>query len=125
MMGGLTAEDFGTLTEVVCKLAYKCCSGRVLSVLEGGYGVPCCRPQNFPEASAGTNTATNTDSKSKQALPVQLECLELGTDLPPSMADIISSYALQKQLNKCHQEGFVHCVTEHVSALARCNAIPT
>ncbi|OEU06077.1 Arginase/deacetylase, partial [Fragilariopsis cylindrus CCMP1102] len=38
-MGGLTAEDFGTLTEVVCKLAYKCCSGRVLSVLEGGYGV--------------------------------------------------------------------------------------
>jgi len=116
-MGGLTAEDFGTLTEVVCKLAYKCCSGRVLSVLEGGYGVPCCRPQNFPEASAGTNTATNTDSKS-------LECLELGADLPPYMTDVISSYALQKRLDKCHQEGFVHCVTEHVSALARCNAVP-
>lgn len=123
-MGGLTAEDFGTLTEVVCKLAYKCCSGRVLSVLEGGYGVPCCRPQNFPEASAGINTATNADSKSKQTQPVQLECLELGADLPPYMTDVISSYALQKRLDKCHQEGFIHCVTEHVSALARCNAVP-
>lgn len=37
-MGGLAAEDFGTLTEVICKLAHKACSGRVLSVMEGGYG---------------------------------------------------------------------------------------
>jgi len=132
-MGGLTAEDFGTLTEVVCKLAYKCCSGRVLSVLEGGYGVPCCRPQTFStrekienetKGSTGTNTLMNTESKPKKAQPVQLQCLDLGADLPPSMTDVISSYALQKRLDKCHQEGFVQCVTEHVSALARCNAFP-
>ncbi|KAL3924265.1 MAG: hypothetical protein SGILL_001145 [Bacillariaceae sp.] len=46
-LGGLNAEDFGTLTEIICKLAFKSCSGRVLSVMEGGYGVPCCRPQHF------------------------------------------------------------------------------
>jgi hypothetical protein len=47
-LGGLCAEDFGTLTEVVCQLAHKSCSGRVLSILEGGYGVPCCRaPENL------------------------------------------------------------------------------
>jgi len=146
-MGGLTAEDFGTLTEVICKLAYKCCSGRVLSVLEGGYGVPCCRPQNFTSADKskvektaesakkdtaflppyGANgSAGNKADSSKPKQPEQfaeLMCLDLGSDLPPSMTDVISSYALQKRLDKCHQEGFVHCVKEHVSALARCNVV--
>jgi hypothetical protein len=36
---------------------------------------------------------------------------------------VISSYVLQKRLDKCHQEGFIHCVKEHVSALARCNVV--
>jgi acetoin utilization deacetylase AcuC-like enzyme len=44
-MGGLSAEDFGHITETICSMANKCCSGRVLSILEGGYGIPCCRPQ--------------------------------------------------------------------------------
>lgn len=44
-LGGLRAEDFGHITLAVCELAFKSCSGRVVSVLEGGYGVPCCRPQ--------------------------------------------------------------------------------
>lgn len=126
-MGGLTAEDFGTLTEVICKLAYKCCSGRVLSVMEGGYGVPCCRPQNFSDTDEGKKEAKGLAMgayTSATIRPSQLQCLELGSDLPPEMTDVISSYALQKRLDKCHQEGFVHCVTEHVSALARCNAIP-
>lgn len=132
-MGGLTAEDFGTLTEVICKLAYKCCSGRVLSVMEGGYGVPCCRPQNF-EAPAKKDTAAipienelasadKTSEKPKPQQFAQLQCLELGSDLPPDMMDVISSYALARRLNKCHEEGFVHCVKEHVSALARCNVV--
>ena len=148
-MGGLTAEDFGTLTEVICKLAYKCCSGRVLSVLEGGYGVPCCRPQHFPSenggaenkgskkaaknegteqssSSSGANASAMTTQSSKpkqQEQFVELKCLDLGAELPPTMTDVISSYALQKRLDKCHQEGFVHCVKEHVSALARCNVV--
>jgi acetoin utilization deacetylase AcuC-like enzyme len=37
-LGGLSAEDFGHITEVACQLAFKSCSGRLLSVLEGGYG---------------------------------------------------------------------------------------
>lgn len=231
-MGGLEAQDFGTLTEVICKLAHKSCSGRVLSVLEGGYGVPCCRPQYFPpgdvamkahidgkndeeeapsslsdqtvpretkdegalqvvspfqdsnvndkeevvvgltpreksdvsiEKSDGNqgiqgidyagepterersaiSQSTATDETPKLAdggvanglgstssnfIEVQedqivpLQCLELGEDLPPDMKDIVASYALQKRLDKCHAEGFLHCVREHVSALARCSA---
>jgi acetoin utilization deacetylase AcuC-like enzyme len=228
-MGGLEAQDFGTLTEVICKLAHKSCSGRVLSVLEGGYGVPCCRPQYFPPAEAHldrkidekkaspavldqkapdetrndntlqsvsslkssdgeTNSekgvslelfpmeksnlsgekyddnqgmmATENAGKSieieRVARPqltvkdetskladrgvasrvgstslnyselqedqiVPLQCLELGEDLPPDMMDVVASYALQKRLDKCHAEGFLHCVREHVSALARCS----
>jgi acetoin utilization deacetylase AcuC-like enzyme len=44
-LGGLRAEDFGHITQVACDLAFQTCSGRVVSVLEGGYGVPCCLPQ--------------------------------------------------------------------------------
>jgi acetoin utilization deacetylase AcuC-like enzyme len=44
-LGALKAEDFGHITQNACELAFSSCSGRVVSVLEGGYGVPCCRPQ--------------------------------------------------------------------------------
>lgn len=222
-MGGLDARDFGTLTEVICKLAHKTCSGRVLSILEGGYGVPCCRPQYFTPVDDMTTQSYNVvnsegeddnhhkhkdSSKVGAALPassfdisfvptnavkseavtalpiralsatardqsegeegkqglstlenavipkesdkqevsqaqsgfensevtaiparnepkedslVPLQCLELGQDLPPDMKDVVASYALQKRLDKCHAEGFLHCVREHVSALARCS----
>jgi len=164
-LGGLSAEDFGTLTEIICKLAFKSCSGRVLSVLEGGYGVPCCRPQQLAPANVnitrhpdqngkkndnvvekktdvpnseenkldvqtepsrketGVENAveSTTSEATKQEQPVQLMCLDLGIELPADMPDVVSSYALQKRLDKCHAEGFVHCVREHVSALARCN----
>ena len=121
-LGGLTAEDFGTLTEVICKLAHTCCSGRVLSVMEGGYGVPCCRPQNFARR-ANNDVSHHPDPNDSNKPEPDLRCLDLGSDLPPSMMDVISSYALKKRLDKCHQEGFIHCVQEHVSALARCNEV--
>lgn len=169
-LGGLSADDFGTLTEIICKLAFKSCSGRVLSVLEGGYGVPCCRPQQFPPTSdtpatenqevpskdcenptstpggnttmasnedtqttntslasqpsgAGTDTITTvpTSEPASTEAEVPLMCLDLGDELPANMPDIVSSYALQKRLDRCHAEGFIHCVKEHVSALVRCN----
>ena len=225
-MGGLDARDFGTLTEVICKLAHRTCSGRVLSVLEGGYGVPCCRPQYFPPADDmatlssndgkpetrkesiiegvaqsvssiensfvpkntdniiemttfpsseksgtqqektkgmegtpdvsivesvgipkeseqhegstlsraensklpghvvknGASSSFSEPKEPKENLLVPLLCLDLGQDLPPDMQDVVASYALQKRLDKCHAEGFLHCVREHVSALARCSA---
>ncbi|KAG7337319.1 histone deacetylase family protein [Nitzschia inconspicua] len=165
-LGGLSADDFGTLTEIICKLAFKSCSGRVLSVLEGGYGVPCCRPQQFPntdEVTSTTDQGTQKSQGSSQAISgasegeasntppedvqssnapepglagtadatrllstaeepeVPLQCLDLGEELPPNMPDVVSSYALQKRLDRCHAEGFIHCVQEHVSALVRCN----
>jgi len=174
----------------ICKLAHKSCSGRVLSILEGGYGVPCCRlPANIfdpevakkrsetmstqerdahsvPEvpveenvtvsidkttpptnasadgtASLNRSEADNSTKTSAEALssttphapkpepPVSakseppmkpLEILDLGDDLPEFMNDDMP-YALMKRLDKCHAEGFVDCVKEHIAALAKCN----
>ena len=115
-LGGLTAEDFGTVTQVICQMALKVCSGRVVSILEGGYGVPCCRPPKedlfLPESEKTQKPAGETGLKS----------LYLGDDLPDSMDDNIDR-ALRQKLEKCHQEGFLDCVREHVSHLAKCSDI--
>jgi hypothetical protein len=189
-LGGLSAEDFGTLTEVICKLAHRSCSGRVVSILEGGYGVPCCRePTNPPVLGAdeaavicqtvtpsvegdfptGTNGHGNVATENQYGNKVQstevlikspeltvnpegssisepplapvaagssseidpqgasnskfgppLKILDLGDELPENMKDEMP-YLLMKRLDKCHAEGFMDCVREHVSALAKCN----
>ena len=113
-LGGLTAADFASITEFICELALKHCSGRVVSVLEGGYGVPCCRTQKdlfLPMAGGG-------DTAEQKARPQPSKLLDL--DLPDSMDDQVP-YALQRRLEKCHEEGFVECVREHVASLAKCN----
>ncbi len=102
-MGGLSAADFGHVTEVACQMAYKTCSGRILSVLEGGYGVPCCRPRNdlfLP--------------------PSEERLLDLGEDLPSNMDDEVH-YTLRQKLEKCHEEGFLECVQSHVQSFVKCN----
>ena len=50
-------------------------------------------------------------------------CLDLGSDMPSDMKDVVSSYALQKKLDRCHAEGFIDAVREHVSGLARSNGV--
>jgi hypothetical protein len=146
-LGALSAEDFGHITEVTCQLAFKTCSGRVLSVLEGGYGVPCCRPQrddlflppvqlspdvrvtvnggaSHQGASASTSnggslvSSSDNHPLSKRPQPSQL--LDLGEDLPGTMEDQVP-YGLQKRLEKCHSEGFIQCVQKHVEALSKCS----
>jgi acetoin utilization deacetylase AcuC-like enzyme len=141
-LGGLCSEDFGTLTEVICKLAHKSCSGRVLSVLEGGYGVPCCRPPvnlfdpdevmkqvNGDGPSNATSQdpptqepSSNADASANEHDPAQnsLQLLDLGKELPKTMSDDLT-VPLGKRLDKCHQEGFMHCVREHILALAKSN----
>lgn len=139
-LGGLCADDFGTLTEVICKLAHKSCSGRVLSILEGGYGVPCCRPQpnlfdpeeakkraeeskteKLPDPEQPSNEEKDTGSSVKpEPAQKQLPILDLGEELPSDMNDEMP-YPLQKRLDKCHAEGFIQCVREHVRTLAKCN----
>lgn len=114
-LGGLSAEDFGFITEYVCQLANKWCSGRVISVLEGGYGVPCCRPQR--------NDLFLPPSRADATIPPRPQpsrLLDLGTDLPDDMDDQVP-LALQRRLEKCHAEGFMECVAEHARALKSCN----
>lgn len=108
-LGGLSAEDFGTVTKVLCQVALRVCSGRVISILEGGYGVPCCRPLDqdmfLPSALLDEN------------LKKPVKIMKLGDDLPEGMEDPMDSFLFQK-VDKCHQEGFMDCVKEHVSNLS-------
>ena len=118
-LGALAAEDFGHITEVACQLAFQSCSGRVLSILEGGYGVPCCRPQRTEETA---NAESDDAPPAPPPRPQPSKLLDLGDDLPDDIDDQVP-LALQRRLEKCHAEGFVNCVCEHVSSLARCNKI--
>jgi hypothetical protein len=134
-LGTLSAKDFGHITEVACTLASKSCSGRVVSVLEGGYGVPCCRPQRddptslcLPVGLMPVSSAPSAEQPADHVLslngskdrPQPASLLSLGEDLPDFMDDQVP-YALQRRLDKCHAEGFVECVKEHVAALAMCS----
>jgi acetoin utilization deacetylase AcuC-like enzyme len=42
---GVTAEGFAELTRIVKEVAERCCDGRVVSILEGGYNL-----ENLPDA---------------------------------------------------------------------------
>ena len=68
-LGGLSAEDYGHITDVACQLASRCCSGRLISLLEGGYGVPCCRPQRTlfvpPEKQDGQSQKAEVEQKER------------------------------------------------------------
>lgn len=113
-LGGLSAEDFGTVTKELCRVATKVCSGRIISVLEGGYGVPCCRPMD--------RNSFLPDSLKEQNSNSSLKLLKLGDDLPDSMEDPVDVFLAQK-LDKCHQEGFLDCVKHHVLNLSLCSDI--
>lgn len=123
-LGTLSAKDFGHITEVCSTLAFKSCSGRMVSVLEGGYGVPCCRPQREPLGSfclpvtvSSTDAATLASNQPRDR-PQPSFLLDVGADLPDWMDDQVP-YALQRRLEKCQAEGFVECVKEHIAALAK------
>jgi acetoin utilization deacetylase AcuC-like enzyme len=173
-LGSLRAEDFAHITELACSIAFKTCSGRVVSVLEGGYGVPCCRiqrdtflpkpseetpqenleraenahsvaahpsaqstPADLQKAAQGSVESTgakdgemvsppsagSTQSKASAVLkkrPLPSKLIDLGDDLPDDMDDQVP-YALQNRLEKCHSEGFVECVRDHVKSLIQNN----
>jgi acetoin utilization deacetylase AcuC-like enzyme len=129
-LGSLRSDEFYTITDCICSMARKHCNGRLVSVLEGGYGVPCCRPQRnlfLPASEDDTLTRDETSSQNKgkpskndveRKQPSQLA--DLGPDLPDEMDDQVP-YPLQLRLEKCHEEGFVECVKEHVRALLKNN----
>jgi acetoin utilization deacetylase AcuC-like enzyme len=126
-MGGLSALDFGHITEVACGMAFRYCSGRIMSVLEGGYGVPCCRAQDnlfLPkeqvlesqplDQNLGKEAESSDMVEVKRLQPSKL--LELDDFLPDEMDDQVTP-GMQRKLERCHAEGFVDCVREHVSSL--------
>jgi acetoin utilization deacetylase AcuC-like enzyme len=131
-MGGLSAHDFGHLTDVACAMALRFCSGRIVSVLEGGYGVPCCRPQknsflphllesskSMEETTSDANINGVTTTRPSIAKRMRsLKIYDLGDSLPENMDDQVTP-ALQRRLEKCHSEGFVDCIREHVASLHR------
>ena len=129
-MGGLSADDFGHITDAICSMANKCCSGRVLSILEGGYGVPCYVPQKdlFLPPSIDSQPSDYDSSDDEMALRAsqaqasqpQVKLLDLGDDLPEDMDDQVPP-RMHKALDRCHAEGFVDCVREHVGSFAKNN----
>ena len=64
-LGGLSAADFEHITDVACQIASRCCSGRLISIMEGGYGVPCCRPQTNLFLPKGVKATPEANSTSK------------------------------------------------------------
>ena len=120
-MGGLAAQDFGHITDVACAMAFRCCSGRIMSILEGGYGVPCCRPQEdlfLPKALEGTDAPPPPRPPPRQQ-PSKL--MDMDGELPDDMDDQVTM-GMQRKLERCHTEGFVDCIREHVLALKRNNS---
>ena len=67
---------------------------------------------NASQLSVESSTASTETGKQVQASRL----VDLGEDLPDDMDDQVQS-GLLVRLEKCHQEGFIDCVREHVLAL--------
>ena len=64
----LGTEDFEWVTSEIMKIADICCAGRVVSVLEGGYGS--YPPRQMPSAIPPRRAGTRADSSPENAKPV-------------------------------------------------------
>jgi len=53
----LRGEDYAWATDEICAVADRCCDGRVVSVLEGGYGMPERRVVNGVNVNSLDRTA--------------------------------------------------------------------
>mmetsp|Transcript_7604 Transcript_7604/g.15292 ORF Transcript_7604/g.15292 Transcript_7604/m.15292 type:complete len:1242 (+) Transcript_7604:218-3943(+) len=139
-LGGLSAKDFGSITDLCCRMAEFYCSGRVVSILEGGYGVPCCKfttkhndlflPPSYKDAGAGGSkpmaetkfhgaiTASTLSPDSKVVTVSEQTRAKIGwldEDDVKALDDMPMSQI--KNLLKCAQEGFLDCVQFHCKSL--------
>jgi len=102
----------------------------VSSTVEGDETTPSTTSDPMGKEPGPSNTTTIPAEESQSpVLPVvtksepplkPLQILDLGDDLPENMKDDMS-YALMKRLDRCHAEGFVDCVKEHIVAMTKCN----
>ncbi|GMH96980.1 hypothetical protein TrVE_jg4547 [Triparma verrucosa] len=113
-LGGLSASDFGAITDLCCRFAEWHCSGRMISVLEGGYGVPCCKftrndlflPENYQMGDTEKKViGLSADTRAK-----------IGWVEEENNSDEMPAW-MGRDLLRCAQEGFVECVTAHCKSL--------
>ena len=139
-LGGLSAKDFGSITDLCCRMAEFYCSGRIVSILEGGYGVPCCKfttshndlflPPSYKDGGAGGSkpvaetkyhgaiTASTLTPDSKVVTVSEQTRAKIGwldDDDIKALDDMPMSQI--KNLLKCAQEGFLECVQYHCKSL--------
>jgi len=135
-----------TLSSLFARFAETWCSGRVVSVLEGGYGVPCCKYRGgenlFLPPGVPTEPAEGSNSQEVGAATLQAQILAQAAaannekvvavseqtrakigwtedyDMDGNNIDDMPSW-LSKTLLKCAEEGFVECVQSHVNVLKR------
>lgn len=129
-LGGLSSLDFNNITSQCCAFAENFCSGRVVSILEGGYGVPCCAftkrdlflPKNqLGHLEAYTDLSGSVTSNGKKIIDVSEETRKKISYMhdSDSLGYDEMSPDLAKQLMKCTEEGFVECVAMHCFALKK------
>ena len=140
-LGGLTAQDFASITDLCCRMAEFHCSGRVVSILEGGYGVPCCKfstlhnnlflPPSYKDAGAGggggaASTSSGAAAQSLITADSRIVQVSEATRAKIGWLDSSDVSALDdmpvsqiRNLLKCAQEGFVECVENHCRSLKK------
>jgi len=67
-----------------------------------------------PEADGSQNLCIPVMTTTAQQQTMKL--LDLGGDIPEDMDDQLPP-GMQRRLEKCHLEGFIECVKEHVTSL--------
>ena len=96
------------------------CSGRVVSVLEGGYGVPCCKFERndlfLPKPLEGQPQRPSLDEKVVELSEMTRAKIGFFPEKDGSNADEMPTW-LTKDLVRCAGEGFVECVELHCTSL--------
>lgn len=82
-LGRLDAKDYGELTRQILRLADRICCGRVVSVLEGGYGVDCAPSGDYLPSSR----REAFDSCLKDHLTALVQCGTSSSEDDPAAPD--------------------------------------
>eukprot|EP00597_Dinobryon_sp_UTEXLB2267_P005784 CAMPEP_0170064464 /NCGR_PEP_ID=MMETSP0019_2-20121128/4938_1 /TAXON_ID=98059 /ORGANISM="Dinobryon sp., Strain UTEXLB2267" /LENGTH=1142 /DNA_ID=CAMNT_0010271133 /DNA_START=213 /DNA_END=3641 /DNA_ORIENTATION=+ len=78
----LRPEDLAWLTQEVARIADLCCQGRIVSVLEGGYGRT--DPRKLAQTSPATTSASSASASSETVLSPGANPVPAPASLPPS-----------------------------------------
>lgn len=120
----LEPQDFAWATAEIAKVADLCCEGRVISILEGGYGHGRANPAKAKEAAAAAATAADTSMDVALISPApQMSSRTPSTgsssSLSPSPAGATVSAHLEKLVasSTMDRQSLTSCVAAHVHRL--------